>query len=285
MKLAKLFAAGVIAVALAESALGLYGPHSVATEADWRAAADQVKSQLKPDDLIVFAPAWVDQVGRQYLGDRMPVAMVARADADHYARIWELSIKGGQADEAMGLVAKSEQSYGRVTLRLYEKPAAKPLHDFTAHFADARTTIRPLKSTDEAPCATEGEARRCGTSRIEPRIMEIDYHPRRGILAPAMAGQTITLAYDEVPGGLLVGYVGLHDYYARKNGDGVVTFRVRADDKQSVIVPVRVPSKEGQGWQRFELPLGEGTHQLRFEIEAEHASQRLIGFAAEVRAP
>ena len=72
--------------------------------------------------------------------------------------------------------------------------------------------------------------------------MEIDYQPRLGILVPQQNGQRITVAYDGVPAGTLVGYVGLHDYYARKNGDGLVTLRVRADETQSIVVPIRNPT-------------------------------------------
>jgi hypothetical protein len=282
-KPALLIAVLVIAVALLESALGLIQPRLVASDADWRAATEHVRAQLAADDLVVFAPRWIDPTGRMYLGDRMPVEMVARADAEPYARIWELSVHGARAEETAALPMKEERAFGRVTVRRYDQPAKKVLRDLTSAFADARLTISPREADDESPCTADGKARRCGGSKIEPRVLEIDYRPRRGILVPAQNGQRISIVFSDVPGGQLVGYVGLHDYYARKNGDGLATLRVRAETS-AVVRPVRTPAREGEGWQRFELELGPGTHTVRFEIEGQ-GSNRLVGFHAEVRQP
>ena len=285
VKLAPLLATGVFLIALLESAVGLVAPHRIASDADWRAAAAYVRERLADHDLVVFAPRWIDQVGRSQLGDRMPVSMVARADEAGFARIWELSIRGARAEETAGLPVAEERAFGRVTVRRVDRRAASIAYDFTARFADARVTTRPRAGGDEQPCAADGAARRCGGARIEPRVLEIDYRPRRGLLVPAAAGVTHTVAYDDVPGGTLVGYVGLHDYYARKMADGVALFRVRVDETQAVTVPLRNPAREGEGWQRFELALGPGTHRVRFEIESEQPAWRLPGFHAEVRAP
>ncbi len=69
-----------------ESAQALYAPARVTPAADWDAAAAEVRDELRPGDLIVFAPRWADQVGRAHLGDAIPVEMAGRADADRYAR-------------------------------------------------------------------------------------------------------------------------------------------------------------------------------------------------------
>jgi hypothetical protein len=322
-RIAALLAAALIAVALVESGLGLYGPRSVASDADWAAAAAHVRAQLQPDDLIVFAPAWIDPTGRHHLGDRMPVEMVARADTDRYARIWELSVRGARAEDTAGLAAVETRAFGRVTVRRYDKPAMKVLRDLTSAFPEARVTLQPRNApadprrraapdgaeegsdAPETPCGVDGKARRCGPARVEPRVLEIDYRPRRGVLAPVVAGQRLIISYEDVPAGKLVGHVGLHDYYARKNGDGVVSFRViagpsrraapdgvkegSADGQNAVTLPVRNPPLKAtvdEAWHRFELELGPGrTHTVRVEIESDQPAQRLVGFHAEVRAP
>jgi hypothetical protein len=284
-------AAALIAIALVESALGLYGPRSVASDEDWAAAAAHVRGQLQSDDLIVFAPAWIDPTGRKHLGDRMPVEMVARADTDRYARIWELSVRGARAEDTVGLSAVETRRFGRVTLRRYDKPASRVLLDLTSAFPEARVTLQSRTPADapETPCGVDGKARRCGPARVEPRVLEIDYRPRRGVLASVVAGQRLAIQYDDVAAGHLVGHVGLHDYYARKNGDGVVSFRISADGQNAVTVPVRNPAvgaSVDQAWHRFELELEPGrTHVVRVEIESDQPAQRLIGFHAEVRAP
>src|SRR5437870_13517130 len=80
-------------LALVETGNALVAPHRVAADADWSAAAAEVRAGFQPGDLIVFAPAWTDQVGRFHLGDLIPPEMAARPDADRYQRIWELSIR------------------------------------------------------------------------------------------------------------------------------------------------------------------------------------------------
>ena len=283
MKLAAPLVAVFVVVALAESALGILQPRMTATDENWNAAAASVASA--PDDLVVFAPAWVDQVGRAHLGARMPVAMVARSDADRYARIWELSVHGAHADEVKGLPVAWEGHFGRVTVRRYDKPAVKVLRDLTEAFADAIVTMTPARSSpppnggEAQPCLRDGDARRCGANRVGPRVLEIDYQPRRGILVPVTGGQVTSIAYDGVPGGRLVGYAGLHDYYARKSADGMVMFRVRVDDGKSLSLAIH----NEDGWRRFELDLAPGTHTVRFEVESEHPAWRNLGFHAEVR--
>jgi hypothetical protein len=283
VKTAPLLVALVVLLALLESALGLYGPRAVATDADWEAAARLVRAELKPGDLIVFSPSWVDQVGRQHLGDVMPVAMVARADAAAYGRIWELSIRGAAAEETRGLSPVQEVQLGHVRLRRFEQRAASIRYDFTAQHADASVSTHPSTRPDEVhACIVDGAAHRCGTTQLEPRVMEIDYRPRRGLLAPIVPGETTDLVYEAVPGGTLVGYVGLHDYYARKSADGVVLLRAQVDGHSAVTVPVR----NEDGWKRFELPLeGEGKHRVQFSLSSDRPAWRLPGFHAEVRAP
>ena len=294
MKLALFLTASFVAIALFESALGLYGPRAAATEADWQAASARVRGDLQADDLIVFAPTWVDQTGRKHLGDRMPVSMVARADDDRYGRIWELSIRGARSEDTKGLVAELEEKFGRVTVRRFTKPAQKVLRDLVDDFASAEVGLRSGDAAAElTPCIVDGNARHCGPIKIGPRVLEIDYRPRRGILAPLLSGKTVVITYNDVPAGKLVGYVGLHDYYARKSADGVVTFRASVDDSQSVTLPVRSPPANEAGgaeakvaqWHRYELDLGPGTHRVRFELSSDMPASRLPGFSAEVRAP
>src|SRR5262245_17609859 len=76
--LAKISLYGVAGVALLETAVALLAPFRVARTDEWAAAAAEVRGAFRPGDLIVFAPAWVDPIGRSYLGDLMPPEMVGR---------------------------------------------------------------------------------------------------------------------------------------------------------------------------------------------------------------
>jgi hypothetical protein len=286
-KRAALLGAVVILVALAESALGVLQPKHTASDADWQLAARYVRAEIQPKDLILFSPSFVDPIGRQYLGDLMPVEMVARPDDDLYARVFELSVHDVH-NEALANIPIAEQlHFGLVTVRRYDKAASTKLYDFTSQFPTAHVSTRAGKpDAPETPCPHSGTAAMCGVLRVEPRVLEIDYRPRHGVLVPMSNGKTTTIEYDDVPGGgTLVGYVGLHDYYARKSADAVVMFHVSVDDTKSVTIPVRNPRKDGEGWQRFDLPMDAGMHKVRFELETSDATYRLPGFHAEVRNP
>ena len=283
MKRAPFLLAVIVLVALVESGLGLFQAESVVPASDWDAAAARVRASLQPSDLIVFAPAWADPTGRLHLGDVMPVEMVARSDDDAYARIWELSIRGGRSEDTLGMTPASVEQLGGVTLRRFDRPATKVLRDLSADFPQARVTARRVgEGADEHPCAGTGRERLCGSTTVGPRVMEVDYRPRRGVLAPVIPGQIVSVAYDDVEGGgVLVGYAGLHDYYARKSASGVVSFRVRVDSTKTILIPLR----NEDGWKRFELALDPGKHLVVFEVSSEAPAWRLPGFHAEVRAP
>ncbi len=281
MKLAPFFIAAIVVVALVESGLGLYQAATVVPASDWVAASAKVRAAMQPSDLVVFAPAWADQSGRLYLGDVMPVKMVARSDDDAYARVWELSIRGGRSESTAGMNPASEEHFGRVTLRRFDRPAARVLRDLSDDFAQARVTSRRTgEGADEHACAGTGKERQCGSTTVGQRVMEVGYKPRRGILAPVIPGEILAVAYDDVDGGVLVGYAGLHDYYARKSASGVVSFRVRVDGTKSVLLPLR----NEDGWKRFELALEPGKHLVVFEVSSDQPAWRLPGFHAEVRA-
>ncbi len=277
------FVIAFVVLALAESVLGLVQPRLTASPADWRAASSALRASFERDDLIVFSPDWLDPVGREHLGDLMPASMLARSDADRYARIWQLGPSGAPApDGAAGASLAVEQAFGRLRLRRYDKTAVKITRDFTADFASARVFTKAHRDgADEHPCLSDGDARRCSATRVERRVVEVDYRPRLGVLVPVAGSEVTTLEYEGVQGAMLVGYAGLHDYYARKNADGVAIVRVRVDATQSVTVPVH----NEDGWKRFELPLEPGPHRVLVEVESDRPQQRFVGVHVEVRAP
>lgn len=294
--------AAMVLLALWESGAALLAPRRVPAEADWAAAAAEVRAGFQPGDLIVFAPAWADPLGRLHLGDLIPPEMAARADDSAYRRIWEVSIRGARAPETLADSALPEaaHAHGRVRVALYSHSApVVPLYDFVAHAAEARVVQVPtgpsggsgrggsgpggaLAPGDERPCLREaGAAFRCSTTRVERRTLEVDFTPRRGILAPADGTLTTRIEFPEVPlGNSLVGYTGIHDWHARKFGVGPVDFRVFVDGVQ--VLAERHGS--GDGWSRFAVPTlryAGSTRPVRFEISAPSGSrERTLGFAA-----
>jgi hypothetical protein len=255
---AAIFAAVVALLALVETGVALTARARVATDADWQAAAAEVRAGFTAGDVITFAPAWVDQIGRAYLGDLVTVEMAGRSDDDRYARIWEVSIRDEHAPETNGARLVRESKHGRVRVALYEKAATPVLYDFTQH------------------------AQELVGGRFAVRTMELDYRPRRGILVQP-GPQPTTYEWREVPlGASLVVYTGLHDYYARKSADGIVDVRVAIDGVEKLHTQVA----NADGWRRFDLDtraLAGTRHTVTFTVAAPNPAWRNLGFHAEAR--
>ena len=275
--------AAVALLALVESTCALVAPARVAGDADWNAAAAEVRAGFRDGDLIVFSPYWADQAGRLHLGDKITVEMAGHADADRYARIWEVSLRGAHHPDVAGKKPTHETRHGKVTVALYEQPAATIAYDFTTHSDDARVTETPTAGGNETPCYKEVGGYRCGSVRLEPRTLEVDYGPRRGILAPPSNGRITHLEWSDVPlGAQLIGYTGLHDYYSRKSADGPVDFKLFVDGKERL----SLRHKNTDGWRRFRVDTAAeaaGKHTVRVEISAPNAAWRTFGFHLEAR--
>jgi hypothetical protein len=255
---AAIFAAVVALLALVETGVALTARGRVATDADWEAAAAEVRAGFGEGDVIAFAPAWVDQIGRAHLGDLVTVEMAGRSDDDRYARIWEVSIRGEHAPDTKGARLVRETKHGRVRVALYEKAATPVVYDFTQH------------------------AQELIGGRFQVRTMELDYRPRRGILVQPST-QPATWEWREVPlGASLVVYAGLHDYYARKSADGLVDFRVAIDGVEKLHTQIA----NADGWRRFDLDtraLAGTRHTVTFTTSAPNPAWRNLGFHAEAR--
>src|SRR4051812_1822482 len=99
---ARLAAAGLALLAVWEVVVLVSAGQSAPSPRDWQTAAAAIPATLHDDQLIVFAPRWIDPVGRQWLGGRMSLDQVARMDAVRYREIWEVSIRGASAPELAG---------------------------------------------------------------------------------------------------------------------------------------------------------------------------------------
>ena len=230
---------------------------SVPDDAAWARAAEVVRAGHQPGDLILFAPRWVDPVGRMHLGDLMPIAMAARMDAARYGRIWELSIRGARAPETAGLSPVETSDRGGVTVRRFERPPAIVL-------ADVRERVLAAKAELVTP-------------RVE--LAEVGYEPHRCILAVPPAGKPARITFPQLPlGAELVGYVGIADAFTRR------------DDRTPVRISVEIAGQAvasatagvDDGWVRFAAATTPGTADVTFVLSAERPGRQLC-FAAETR--
>ncbi len=143
---------------------------------DWRRAADWVRASFREGDLVVFAPAWTDPVGRQWLGDLIPLADAGRMDAARYPHIFEVSLRGSRSPEAGG--------------------AEEEARDFGALRARRLGRVSPVVTWD---------------LRARSRLCAIDFQPRYGlVLRLRRAGATARAAFPDAQlGSELHVYAGL----------------------------------------------------------------------------
>ena len=229
----------------------------------WHRAADVVRTAYQPGDLIVFAPRWIDPVGRLWLGDLIPVDTAARMDDAKFGTVWELAIRGAHAPEATG-APDLETDVDGISVRRLRRPAAAVVTDFVAQ---ART-LRPMGDLD--PRHPSGVV-----------LAEVGFEPHRCVqLAPKPNG-TVTISFPGAQlGGELVGYAGLADVFAREQS-GTALFTVAIGG----VEVARVPLGDDDGWVRFDASTTPGPALVTFTATARGADarERLICFAAEAR--
>lgn len=245
----------LVVVSLWEVAVAWRANHSTPSDDAWRQAAAVVRAGYRPGDLIVFAPDWIDPVGRLHLGDLMPIEMVARMDAATYGRLWELSIRGARAPETAGLPATATTEIAGVTVRRFERSPAVVVADVL----DYRPT-------------TDGVA-----PSLE--LAEVGFAPHRCFQVTPVPGRPVRITFPQVPlGTALVGYVGLADVFTRRD--------IRAPGSLTVEVAGKVVATASasvdDGWVRFEAATSPGTADVTFVASAS-APQRQLCFAAEAR--
>jgi hypothetical protein len=197
---ARLAAAALVLVAAWEVAVLVSARRSEPSPEDWKAVAAAVAARSGNDALIVFAPRWIDAVGRLWLGDRISVDQAARMDAIRYREVWEVSIRGASAPEVAGEPAVSEQTFGAIRARRFIREAPTVTWDLTK----------------------------------ESRIHEVDFEPRRGILLelhhPYDQARSVFLRVNL--GDQLQVYAGLADYRTRSDNRSTAMIQTMVDGRE-----------------------------------------------------
>lgn len=197
---ARLAAAGLVLLAGWEVAVLVAARRSEPLPEDWKAAAAAIPASSANDALIVFAPRWIDPVGRLWLGDRISVDQAARMDAVRYREVWEVSIRGASAPEVRGEPAISEQNFGSIRVRRFVR---------------------------DAPAVTWDLAN-------ESRICEVDFEPRRGVLLElGHAYAQARRVFRQVNlGTQLQVYAGLAGYQTRSENRSTAAIQAMVDGRE-----------------------------------------------------
>lgn len=252
---------------------------SVPGDDAWSDAATFVRSKWQPGDLIVFAPGWIDPVGRLHLGDLIPVETAARMDAAKYARIWELSIRGASSPDVQGLPPVEERS-GAVTVRRYAQQPVEVISDLIAWASTAgrldlveagfephRCMVisvppaRPyLKDLFELLDRAD-EQTRAKVMRAFPRLLpEL---PSAYVTRIDRDGKWVTVKQMRM-GTTLAGAFGIADVFTRRDERRDVALHVEIDG--ATVLETTVPIDR---WVPFRTTTTAGEHELRFRLRWE----------------
>ena len=230
---------------------------SAPDDAAWHSAAAKVRAEYRSGDLIVFAPDWVDPVGRLHLGDLIPVEVAARMDAARYGRIWELSSRGARSLDTVGLAPVLSEDHRGVVVRRYERAPVIVAADVLDRLATA-TTAGPAPSLE---------------------LTEVGFAPHRCLQLNPTPGTPQRVTFPALPLGTeLVGYVGIADVFTRRDVRSPGQLDVELAGK--VIASARFGVDDG--WVRFAAATQPGVADVTFIARASDANRRIC-FAAEAR--
>lgn len=244
-------AAALLLLALWEIGVLLHARESAPTDENWRAASRAVREAADKDALIVFAPRWIDPVGRLWLGDRISIDQAARMDAVRYRQVWEVSVRGAAAPDVAREAPISERWFGAVRVREFVRPA-------------------PAIAWD---------------TRSRSQLQEVDFEPRRGVvLELRRADDERRARFDRVDLGTeLQAYAGLANYRSRQENRGTALLRILVDGREVT----RGLVDNESGWRPFPMARIEpGVHDVEFVARVDHASGPIVlsvSVAAESR--
>jgi hypothetical protein len=247
----------------------------VVPEQDWTAAHDAVAKDLKPDDLVTFAPFWTDPLGRRSFGDEiMTMKRAARSDEARFARAWEVSIRGFHDPTLEHWKKVSDQRYGGVTVTLLENPAPeKVVSDLIDFVQPDRMSVSRIEGGSESPCVFQHGATSGGSTVVPQGLLvpadkfvcqgghvgvtvlhDLTHHPRLCINTAGGAGGVLRLKFTGVTfGESIFGHSGIQWMSERAPAHDTATITFSALDR-----PIATHiHRHGAGWVNFELPTPE----------------------------
>lgn len=299
--------AAVPAIGVLELGAHLVQTHSTLRERDWTAARDYVAAESKAEDLVTFAPRWVDPVGRQEFGAELATLQrEARPDESRFPRAFEVSIGGAHDPTLDGWQPTEEHAFGNVTVTRLENPTpARVLEDLVSLVGPQRLRVSKVEGGRVTDCGFSHGAAQSGGLGAGPAIpaehfacpgggviaptvvADLVYRPRRCIYAPPPGGDgVVRLRFLGVLiGRTLHGHHGLYVEAERNRKGTPVTITFKLGDA----VVGSVVHNDGDGWKPFEFDTrpfqdaAEGRSDLVVEIGSPSAERRAYCFEADTR--
>ena len=142
----------VVPGAILLSVIGLiHSKSEVPTRSDWARAAQHVRSELKPDDGVTWAPYWAGE-GRLFFHD-LPAFGAPPDDLDGYhrfRRVWRMSAFGQQHEGQTDHTVEARWQFGGVTLELLT--TAQPRSVVSLYTDLPAVTVQRMRPTRVEPC-------------------------------------------------------------------------------------------------------------------------------------
>jgi hypothetical protein len=289
----------VPAIGLVELGAHAVQVRSVAREADWTAAREFVASQAKPEDLVTFAPRWVDPIGRERFGPQLAtIEREAPADVTQYPRAFEVSVRGAHVADLARWRRSDKRRFGDVTVTTLENPEPRHVLDDLVSLVNPQR-LRVWRGDSE--CSFGRASPQSGGLGFGPGVpadrfgcagggfvavsvvADLDYWPHRCIYAPPPGGTPLRLRFQDVHlGHTLRGHHALYVEAERGRTGAPVTLTFRVGDS----VVGTVVHRDGDGWKPFEFDTSDragSVVELVAEIGAASGDRRMYCFQADTQ--
>ena len=296
-------------VGVLELGAHLVQAHSSIPESDWKNARDYVAAASHPDDLVTFAPRWVDPIGREEFGpDVATLQREARPDESRFPRAFEVSIRGQHDPTLDGWKQTEERGFGKVSVATLENPT--PVHvldDLVSFVGPQRMQVSKVEGVEGdrvvdcpfghgspqsgglgAGPAIPGDRFACpgGGFVVASVAADLAYRPRRCIYAPPQGKSVTRLRFLGVQiGHTLHGHHGIYVEAERNRTGTPVTLTFKVGDA----VLGSVVHNDGDGWKSFEFDTTalddatKGRADVVAEIESPSGDHRTYCFEADTR--
>jgi hypothetical protein len=288
----------VPAVGVVELVAHVAQTRPAASEGDWGAARAWVAANAKPEDLVAFAPKWIDPVGRMRFGDDIAtLEREARPDETRFPRAIEVGIRGSHLAAFDGWRKSGTQRFGGVTVTTWENPSpAHVLSDLVSMLDPRHARVfrgdtectwnhaRPESGGLGYGPAVPGDRFVCpgGAFAGMSVVADLDYVPHRCVYAPP-AGGTLRIRFDGVRfGHELHGHHALYVEAERMKTGAPVTLSFSSGGA----AVGSVVHRDGDGWKPFELDTSQldgQTGELTVEVSSPSSDRRLYCFEADTR--
>jgi hypothetical protein len=294
----------VPAIAVCELLLHLHQVSSVVPDADWDRAKAEVQKQVKPDDLVAFAPRWVDPIGREHFGDGIAtLEREAYPDVTRFPRAIEVGIRGEHLADLAGWRQVGREKVGAITITTFANPSPVTLRDdLLRHVGKPEMHVELDGPGGDHECrfgrfgvqtgglgfgpAVPALRYQCGGNAFAgiSILPDLDYRPRRCIYAPAQgANNVVRIRVDDFAfGRVLHGHHGLYVEAERDKKGAPVEIAFRSGDKSIG----RLVHRDGEGWKGFELDtsdLAGKSAELDAEITSVSRDRRMYCFEVDAR--